>query len=86
MRSGRRLAEVRAWCFYSEGIATVVVASTMEPLMLHYAVVFFVIALVSAVLGFGGLAAGAASIGKLLFVIFIVMAIVTIVADIVRRR
>ncbi len=54
--------------------------------MLRYAVVFFVIALVSAVLGFGGLAAGAASIGKLLFVIFIVMALVTIVADIVRRR
>ncbi|QHE78251.1 DUF1328 domain-containing protein [Hydrogenophaga sp. PBL-H3] len=54
--------------------------------MLHYAVVFFVIALISAVLGFGGLAAGAAGIGKLLFAIFIVMAIVTIVADLVRRR
>ena len=42
--------------------------------------------MIAAVLGFGGLAAGAASIGKVLFVIFIVMALVTIVADMVRRR
>lgn len=69
-----------------ECIATAVVAPHLESVMLHYAVVFFVIALISAVLGFGGLAAGAAGIGKLLFAIFIVMAIVTIVADLVRRR
>ena len=33
--------------------------------MLHYAVVFFVIALIAALLGFGGLAAGAAGIAKI---------------------
>jgi uncharacterized membrane protein YtjA (UPF0391 family) len=71
---------------YIGAIATVVVAANQEPAMLHYAVVFFVIALIAAVLGFGGLAAGAASIGKVLFVIFIVMALVTIVADLVRKR
>jgi uncharacterized membrane protein YtjA (UPF0391 family) len=71
---------------YIGAIATVVVAANQEPFMLHYAVVFFVIALIAAVLGFGGLAAGAASIGKVLFVIFIVMALVTIVADLVRKR
>lgn len=38
--------------------------------MLHYAVVFFVIALMAAVLGFGGIAASAAGIAKLLFVVF----------------
>lgn len=45
--------------------------------MLYYAVVFFVVALIAAFFGFGGIAAGAASIGKLLFVGFLVLAIVT---------
>ena len=45
--------------------------------MLHYAVVFLVIALIAAVLGFGGLAAGAASIAKILFVVFLVGALVS---------
>ena len=45
--------------------------------MLHYAVVFFVIALIAAVLGFGGIAAGAAGIAKILFFVFLVVAIAT---------
>jgi uncharacterized membrane protein YtjA (UPF0391 family) len=85
-RSGHRLAKSRPGAAYIEAIATEVVAPNQEPNMLHYAVVFFIIALIAAVLGFGGLAAGAASIGKVLFVIFIVMALVTIVADLVRKR
>ena len=32
--------------------------------MLHYAVVFFIIALIAAVFGFGGIAAGAAGIAS----------------------
>ena len=40
--------------------------------MLHYAVVFFVIALIAALFGFGGIAAGAAGIAKILFVVFII--------------
>ncbi|MBK8343515.1 MAG: DUF1328 domain-containing protein [Bacteroidetes bacterium] len=35
--------------------------------MLRYAVIFFVIALVAAVFGFGGIAAGAVSIALILF-------------------
>ena len=35
--------------------------------MLHYAVVFFVIALIAAFFGFSGIAAGAAGIAKILF-------------------
>lgn len=46
--------------------------------MLHYAVVFFVIALIAAAFGFGGLAAGAASIAKILFVVFLIGAIVSL--------
>jgi uncharacterized membrane protein YtjA (UPF0391 family) len=45
--------------------------------MLHYAVVFFVIALIAALFGFGGIAAGAAGIAKILFVVFIILAIAT---------
>ncbi len=54
--------------------------------MLHYAVVFFVIALISAVLGFGGIAAGAAGIAKILFGVFLVMAIVSFLFGLGRRR
>ena len=39
--------------------------------MLHYSVVFLVIALIAAVFGFGGIAAGAVEIAKILFVIFV---------------
>ena len=38
--------------------------------MLHYAVVFFVIALIAALFGFGGIAASAVGIAKILFIVF----------------
>jgi uncharacterized membrane protein YtjA (UPF0391 family) len=47
-------------------------------IMLHYALVFFVIAIIAAVFGFGGIAAGAAGIAKLLFVGFLIVAIATL--------
>ncbi len=53
--------------------------------MLHYAVVFFVVALVAAVFGFGGIAAGAVEIAKVLFFIFAIMAVVTFVAGLIRK-
>lgn len=43
--------------------------------MLHYAVVFLVIALIAAVFGFGGIAASAVGIAKILFVVFLIMAV-----------
>jgi uncharacterized membrane protein YtjA (UPF0391 family) len=48
---------------------------TKESNMLHYAVVFFVIALIAALFGFGGIAAGAAGIAKILFVVFVILAV-----------
>ena len=54
--------------------------------MLHYAVVFFVIALIAALFGFGGIAAGAVGIAKVLFFIFIVLAAITFVVNLVRSR
>lgn len=47
-------------------------------LMLHYAIVFFVIALIAALFGFGGIAAGAAGIAKILFVVFLICAVVAL--------
>lgn len=44
--------------------------------MLQWALTFFVIALVAAFLGFGGVAGGAASIGKLLLGAFVVLLLV----------
>jgi uncharacterized membrane protein YtjA (UPF0391 family) len=54
-------------------------------LMLRYAAIFFVIAIIAAVFGFGGIAAGAAEIAKILFFIFIVIFLVTLLMGVVRR-
>lgn len=53
--------------------------------MLHYSIVFFVIALIAAVFGFGGIAAGAVEIGKILFFIFVVLAVVSFITSLVRK-
>lgn len=53
--------------------------------MLHYAVVFFVIALIAALFGFGGIAAGAVGIAKVLFFIFIVLALASFLFGLIRR-
>ncbi|MDB5904156.1 MAG: hypothetical protein JWM26_3034 [Betaproteobacteria bacterium] len=53
--------------------------------MLYYAALFFVIALVAALFGFGGIAAGAVEIAKILFFIFLVLFVVSLVAGLVRR-
>ena len=39
--------------------------------MLRYALLFFLIAIIAGVFGFGGIAAGAAAIAKIVFWIFI---------------
>lgn len=54
--------------------------------MLYYAGVFFVIAIVAAIFGFGGIAAGAVSIAKILFFIFLIGFIITLVLGIGRRK
>ena len=53
--------------------------------MLHYAVVFFVIALIAAVFGFGGIAAGAMEIGKILFVVFAILALISFVVSLIKK-
>lgn len=53
--------------------------------MLHWAITFFCVALIAAVFGFGGIAAGAAAIAKILFVAFLIMAIISLAVDATRR-
>lgn len=47
--------------------------------MLRWSIGFFIVALIAAVFGFGGIAASAAGIGKILFVAFLVLAVVSLV-------
>jgi uncharacterized membrane protein YtjA (UPF0391 family) len=54
--------------------------------VLYYAAVFLVIALVAALLGFGGIAAGAVEIAKVLFFVFLIMAVISLVVGLVRSR
>ena len=54
--------------------------------MLHYSVVFLVIALVAAIFGFGGIAAGSVEIAKILFFIFAALAIIGFVVSLVKKN
>ena len=53
---------------------------------MHYAVVFLVIALIAAVLGFGGIVTGAAGIAKLLAFTFVALALAAFAVDLSRRH
>jgi uncharacterized membrane protein YtjA (UPF0391 family) len=56
-----------------------------EVIMLKWAAIFFVIAIVAAVLGFGGIAAGAAEIAKILFFVFLVIFLVALILGVMRK-
>jgi uncharacterized membrane protein YtjA (UPF0391 family) len=47
--------------------------------MLHYTVVFLVIAIIAGVFGFGGIAAGATEIAKILFFVFLAITIISFI-------
>jgi len=47
--------------------------------MLYYAAVFFIIALIAALFGFGGIAAGAVGIAKILFFVFVILFLVSLI-------
>jgi uncharacterized membrane protein YtjA (UPF0391 family) len=53
--------------------------------MLNWAITFFVVALIAAVLGFTGVAVAAAGIAKLLFVVFLVLFLISLAAHLGRR-
>ncbi|MCK6418102.1 MAG: DUF1328 domain-containing protein [Alphaproteobacteria bacterium] len=54
--------------------------------MLGWAITFLVVALIAAVLGFGGIAAVSVEIARILFVVFLILFIITAVLHVVRGR
>lgn len=54
--------------------------------MLGWAIAFFIIALIAALFGFGGIASGAASIAQILFFIFVVLFVISLILGLVRGR
>lgn len=53
--------------------------------MLHYAAVFCLIAIVAAIFGFTGIAVGAATIAKTLFLIFLVLFAISLAMGLLKR-
>jgi uncharacterized membrane protein YtjA (UPF0391 family) len=53
--------------------------------MLRWALAFFVIAIIAAVFGFGGIAVAAAGIAKILFFIFLVLFLVALLSGLMSR-
>jgi len=52
--------------------------SDRDKVMLHYAVVFFIVAIIAAVLGFGVIAGTAAWIAKICFIVFLILAVLSL--------
>jgi uncharacterized membrane protein YtjA (UPF0391 family) len=59
--------------------------SSIGGFMLRWAIVFFVVALIAAVFGFLGIAAAAVSIAKILFFVFLVLFLVSLVGGLMSR-
>ena len=53
--------------------------------MLHHAVVFFLIASIATLFGFGGIAAGAAGVVKMTFILFGGLAVGTFMFGLIRK-
>ena len=54
--------------------------------MLYYALVFLVVAIIAGVLSFGGIASASAGIAQILFVIFVVLFAVALLARAINGR
>jgi uncharacterized membrane protein YtjA (UPF0391 family) len=59
---------------------------TLEFIMLSWAIAFFIIAIIAAIFGFGGIASGAAGIAKVLFFLFLIAFVVSLVLGLMRGR
>jgi uncharacterized membrane protein YtjA (UPF0391 family) len=54
--------------------------------MLWWALIFFIVSIIAAVFGFGGIAEGSATIAKVLFIIFIIIFLISLIMGLLRRR
>jgi uncharacterized membrane protein YtjA (UPF0391 family) len=53
--------------------------------MLYYALVFLLVAIIAGAFGFGGIAVASAGIAKILFFVFIVLFLVSLITHVSRR-
>jgi uncharacterized membrane protein YtjA (UPF0391 family) len=53
--------------------------------MLGWTITFLIIALIAAAFGFGGIAVAAASIARILFFVFLVLFVVSLLSGLLRR-
>lgn len=60
--------------------------SDQEEFMLYWAGVFLIITIIAAILGFGGIAAGAISIARVLFFIFLALFLLALVFSLGGRK
>jgi len=54
--------------------------------MLRWALAFFIVAIIAALFGFGGIAAASAGIAKILFFIFLIGFLITLVVGLIAGR
>ena len=64
----------------------VVRETTLRIPMLRWSLIFFLVAIVAAIFGFGQIAAGAQAIAVWLFWIFIIVFLITLIAGLIQRR
>lgn len=57
----------------------------LEDNMLSWALIFFVVAIIAAVFGFGGIASASAGIAQILFFLFLVLFVVSLIMGMARR-
>jgi len=53
--------------------------------MLNWALIFFIVAVIAAIFGFSGVAIATAGAAKMLFFLFLILFVVSLVAGITRR-
>jgi uncharacterized membrane protein YtjA (UPF0391 family) len=54
--------------------------------MLHYTIIFFILAVVAGILGFGGLAGTFVEIAKFLAILFVVLLVISLVYNIITGK
>jgi uncharacterized membrane protein YtjA (UPF0391 family) len=63
-----------------------IVTNEQEAPMLGWAIMFFVVAIIAAIFGFGGIAGAAAGIAQVLFFVFLILFAVSVVASVMSGR
>ena len=53
--------------------------------MLYWALMFFIVALIAGLLGFGAIAFAAAEVARILFFVFLVLFLVSLISHLARR-